>query len=106
MLLAPYLMELLAERFTTGAVPERLAMFDPDRFAPDDTGARDEGDYYARYAGRGASDSRRHGLNETANGGPPRSIPLTRLIPRGIASKQSGPTRVTCPVGAWLVPVN
>jgi len=54
MLLAPYLMELLAERFTTGAVPERLAMFDPDRFAPDDTGARDEGDYYARYAGRGA----------------------------------------------------
>jgi len=54
MLLAPYLMELLAERFTTGAAPERLAMFDPDRFAPDDTGARDEGDYYARYAGRGA----------------------------------------------------
>jgi len=49
MLLAPYLMELLAERFTTGAVPAHLAMFDPDRFAPDDTGARDEGDYYARY---------------------------------------------------------
>jgi sarcosine oxidase, subunit beta len=53
MLLAPYLMELLAERFTTGKAPERLVMFDPDRFAPDDTGARDEGDYYARYAGRG-----------------------------------------------------
>ena len=51
MLLAPYLMELLAERFTTGHIPEHLAMFDPDRFAPDDTGARDEGDYYARYAG-------------------------------------------------------
>jgi len=51
MLLAPYLMELLAERFTTGAVPAHLAMFDPDRFAPDDAGARDEGDYYARYTG-------------------------------------------------------
>jgi len=54
MLLAPYLMELLAERVTTGVTPERFAMFDPDRFAPDDTGQRDEGDYYARYAGRGA----------------------------------------------------
>jgi len=41
---------LLAERFTTGTVPVHLAMFDPDRFAPDDTGARDEGDYYARYS--------------------------------------------------------
>jgi sarcosine oxidase subunit beta len=34
MLLAPYLTELLAERFVTGATPERLAAFDPDRFAP------------------------------------------------------------------------
>lgn len=50
MLLAPYLMELLAERFTTGIAPDHLAMFDPDRFAPNDSGARDEGDYYARYA--------------------------------------------------------
>jgi sarcosine oxidase subunit beta len=50
MLLAPYLMELLAERLTTGIAPDRLAMFDPDRFPPDDTGARDEGDYYARYS--------------------------------------------------------
>jgi hypothetical protein len=50
MLLAPYLMDLLAERFTTGVTPDRLAMFDPDRFPPDDTGARDEGDYYARYS--------------------------------------------------------
>ncbi len=32
MLLAPYLAELLAERFVTGVTPERLAMFDPDRF--------------------------------------------------------------------------
>ena len=51
MLLAPYLMELLAERFTTGVTPQRLAMFDPDRFAPDDTGEREQSDYYARYAG-------------------------------------------------------
>jgi sarcosine oxidase, subunit beta len=54
MLLAPYLMELLAGRFTAGAVPAHLAMFDPDRFGPDDTGARDEGDYYARYTGGAA----------------------------------------------------
>jgi glycine/D-amino acid oxidase-like deaminating enzyme len=54
MLLAPYLMELLAERFTTGVAPERLAMFDPDRFAADDTGEREQADYYARYAGSAA----------------------------------------------------
>ena len=57
MLLAPYLMELLAERFTRGVVSEHLAMFDPDRFAPDDTGARDEGDYYARYMGTASGPS-------------------------------------------------
>jgi sarcosine oxidase, subunit beta len=51
MLLAPYLMELLAERFTTGRTPDHLAMFDPDRFAPNDTGEREQTDYYARYAG-------------------------------------------------------
>jgi glycine/D-amino acid oxidase-like deaminating enzyme len=53
MLLAPYLMEQLAERFVTGVAPERLAMFDPDRFAPDATGERDQADYYARYARSG-----------------------------------------------------
>lgn len=52
MLLAPYLTELLAERFVTGATPERLVAFDPDRFPPE--AAADEGpsDYYARYAQR------------------------------------------------------
>lgn len=52
MLLAPYLTELLAERFVTGVTPERLVAFDPDRFAPE--AAADEGpsDYYARYARR------------------------------------------------------
>jgi sarcosine oxidase subunit beta len=49
MLLAPYLMELLAERFTTGAAPARLAMFDPDRFVPGDEGHAEDADYYARY---------------------------------------------------------
>jgi sarcosine oxidase subunit beta len=49
MLLAPYLTELLADRFVTGVVPERLAMFDPDRFAPDEAPDRASGDYYARY---------------------------------------------------------
>ena len=38
MLLAPYLAELLAERFVTGVTPERLAMFDPDRFDPEAPG--------------------------------------------------------------------
>jgi sarcosine oxidase subunit beta len=49
MLLAPYLAELLAERFVTGRTPEHLAMFDPDRFEPG--GSADTAtDYYARYA--------------------------------------------------------
>ena len=52
MLLAPYLTELLAERFVTGVTPERLAMFDPDRFAPDEAPDEGAGDYYARYAPR------------------------------------------------------
>ena len=56
MLLAPYLAELLAERFVTGVTPERLAMFDPDRFDPDAASDADDADYYARYAhGRPAS---------------------------------------------------
>lgn len=51
MLLAPYLAELLATRMATGASPQRLEMFDPDRF---DSGAAasSEQDYYARYANR------------------------------------------------------
>ena len=54
MLLAPYLAELLAERFVTGITPERLAMFDPDRFDADAATDADDADYYARYA-RGAA---------------------------------------------------
>ena len=54
MLLAPYLAELLAGRFVTGVTPERLAMFDPDRFDPDAATDADDADYYARYA-RGAT---------------------------------------------------
>jgi sarcosine oxidase subunit beta len=50
MLLAPYLLELLAEQFATGVAPDRLAMFDPDRFAPDTDAEADQPDYYARYA--------------------------------------------------------
>jgi sarcosine oxidase subunit beta len=50
MLLAPYLTELLAERFVTGMTHAHLAMFDPDRFdATGDTDVR-RTDYYARYA--------------------------------------------------------
>ena len=52
MLLAPYLAELLATRITTGTTPERLEMFDPDRFDPAATAADSEQDYYARYATR------------------------------------------------------
>ena len=52
MLLAPYLAELLATRMTTGATPDRLEMFDPDRFDPAATAAGHEQDYYARYAAR------------------------------------------------------
>jgi hypothetical protein len=54
MLLAPYLTELLAERFTTGVAPARLAMFDPDRFDPDQGAEASAGDYYARYTKRTA----------------------------------------------------
>jgi sarcosine oxidase subunit beta len=50
MLLAPYLCELLAHRFATGATPDRLAMFDPDRFAPGTDAGGASHDYYARYA--------------------------------------------------------
>ena len=51
MLLGPYLTELLAERFVTGVTPDRLAAFDPDRFAPDEAPEKKAaGDYYARYA--------------------------------------------------------
>ena len=50
MLLAPYLCELLAERFVSGTSPDRLAMFDPDRFDPTASAAVDQADYYARYA--------------------------------------------------------
>ena len=49
MLLGPYLAELLAERFTTGLTPARLAAFDPDRFAADEALEAAAGDYYARY---------------------------------------------------------
>ncbi len=49
MLLGPYLAELLAERFITGATPERLAAFDPDRFDPTAPAEDDPADYYARY---------------------------------------------------------
>jgi len=54
MLLAPYLAELLAERFTTGVTPPRLAAFDPDRFPAGEPTADDPADYYARYASRPA----------------------------------------------------
>jgi sarcosine oxidase subunit beta len=50
MLLAPYHAELIAERFATGVSPDRLAMFDPDRFSSDADPHADEADYYARYA--------------------------------------------------------
>jgi sarcosine oxidase subunit beta len=49
MLLGPYLAELLAERFVTGVTPDRLAVFDPDRFAADASPEHAAGDYYARY---------------------------------------------------------
>jgi sarcosine oxidase subunit beta len=52
MLLAPYLAELLAERYVTGATLPHLALFDPDRFAPDETTGTDRADYYARYVTR------------------------------------------------------
>jgi sarcosine oxidase subunit beta len=48
MLLAPYLLGLLAERFVAGTTHPHLAMFDPDRFAPGGA-VETEADYYARY---------------------------------------------------------
>ena len=55
MLLAPYLTELLAERYTRGVTPDRLAAFDPDRFAAGEPVEEDPTDYYARYASRHAT---------------------------------------------------
>ena len=52
MLLGPYLAELLAERFVTGATPARLAAFDPDRFDSAALADDDQADYYARYAAK------------------------------------------------------
>jgi sarcosine oxidase subunit beta len=52
MLLAPYLAELLVERFVSGVTPERLAPFDPDRFDPTAEPGEDQADYYARYGPR------------------------------------------------------
>ncbi len=52
MLLAPYLTELLAERFVTGRTPARLEAFNPDRFDPGAAMPDDPADYYARYAQR------------------------------------------------------
>jgi sarcosine oxidase subunit beta len=52
MLLAPYLAELLATRMATGVTPERLEMFDPDRFDPAAPTTGTDQDYYARYARR------------------------------------------------------
>ncbi len=51
MLLAPYLMELLARQLVGGERAADLELFEPDRFEP---GAADaeNGDYYARYAAR------------------------------------------------------
>jgi sarcosine oxidase, subunit beta len=52
MLLAPYLTELLADRFVSGTTPTHLAAFDPDRFDPSDQAVDEPADYYARYAAR------------------------------------------------------
>jgi sarcosine oxidase subunit beta len=54
MLLAPYLMRLLAERFVGREPAAHLALFDPDRFEPGHE-AETHDDYYARY---GASSTR------------------------------------------------
>ena len=56
MLLAPYLVELMADQLTTGVAPPMLRAFDPDRFAPDADAAPMATDYYARY-GTGAAAS-------------------------------------------------
>jgi len=52
MLLAPYLAELLATQMATGVAPERIQMFDPDRFDPAAPATGTDQDYYARYARR------------------------------------------------------
>jgi sarcosine oxidase, subunit beta len=54
MLLGPYLTQLLAERFVTGRTPAHLDAFDPDRFGLEPGVEEASGDYYARYARRGA----------------------------------------------------
>ncbi len=48
MLLAPYLMDQLAERFALGTTSPHLALFDPDRFEPGGE-AHTSTDYYGRY---------------------------------------------------------
>ena len=51
MLLAPYLLELLAEHVVGGDAPAMLRQFLPDRFPPiDDDSPPLETDYYSRYA--------------------------------------------------------
>ena len=52
MLLAPYLVELLATQVASGHQHPRLQMFDPDRFPPEVSTAESAHDYYARYAAR------------------------------------------------------
>jgi sarcosine oxidase subunit beta len=52
MLLAPYLAELLAQRFVTGRTPTHLEAFDPDRFDTNASADDSSTDYYARYARR------------------------------------------------------
>lgn len=49
MLLAPYLVGLLAQRLVGSTAHPHLEMFDPDRFAPGGP-TSSEADYYARYA--------------------------------------------------------
>lgn len=52
MLLAPYLGQLLAERFVSGTRSSMLDMFDPDRFGTAGEVSEDLADYYARYRSR------------------------------------------------------
>jgi sarcosine oxidase subunit beta len=52
MLLAPYLMSLLAARFAGGVTAPHLVPFDPDRFTPGQT-HEVERDYYTRYGRSG-----------------------------------------------------
>jgi glycine/D-amino acid oxidase-like deaminating enzyme len=58
MLLAPFLTELLAEHLVTGAPPEMLRSFLPDRFDPNAETEGDQADYYARYSPSVASSRR------------------------------------------------